>query len=63
MKESRNWLRNVENVKEAKTVIHGDNVLVGVRLNNKSREEETKKNITTSCSSPIKWKKTLSNNK
>ena len=27
MKESHNWLRNVENVKEAKTVIHGNKVI------------------------------------
>ena len=56
-------VEKVENVKEAKTVIQGNNVLVGVQLNNKDREEETIKNITTSYSSPIKWKKTLPTNK
>jgi spore cortex protein len=35
----------VENVKETKTVIQGNNVIVGVRLNDKSREGETIKNI------------------
>ena len=38
-------VENVENVKEAKTVIHGNKVLVGVRLNNNDREEDTKRNI------------------
>ena len=56
-------VENVENVKEAKTVIHGNKVLVGVRLNNKDREEETKKNIQQAVQSQLNGKKTPFNNK
>ncbi len=50
-------VENVENVKEAKTVIHGNKVLVGVRLNNKSREGETRKNIQQAIQSQLNGKK------
>ena len=38
-------VKSVDNVKEVKTVIQGNNVIVGVRLNDKKREGETIKNI------------------
>ena len=38
-------VENVENVREAKTVIYGDKVLVGVLLNNNDREKDTRKDI------------------
>ena len=47
----------IENVKEAKTVIQGNNVIVGVRLNDKKREGETIKNIQQAIQAQLNGKK------
>ena len=47
----------IENVKEAKTVIQGNNVIVGVRLNDKRREGETIKNIKQAAQAQLSGKK------
>jgi spore cortex protein len=50
-------VENIENVKEAKTVIQGNNVIVGVRLNDKKREVETTKNIQQAIQAQLNGKK------